>query len=196
MGLRLLFVVLTFSLFVARALPSMREHTSATPAPLQQASPPQQATPSPLPRCDGPEYRQFDFWIGEWDVRPANQPDAPVMSNVITREDDGCVIRERWQGARMTGQSVNIYDRSRAKWHQTWVDSTGGLHAYWGNRRADGAMAFEGELPPQSGAARVPTRLTFVPLGEDKVRQFSEVSKDGGTTWTVNYDLIYTRRKK
>ena len=117
------------------------------------------------------------------------------MSNVITKEDDGCVIRERWQGARMTGQSVNIYDRSRGKWHQTWVDSTGGLHAYWGMRRADGAMAFDGESSPQkSGGPRMPTKLTFFPLEDGKVRQLAEVSNDEGKTWTVTYDLIYRRR--
>jgi hypothetical protein len=157
--------------------------------------PPRPAPPPALPRCDGPEYRQFDFWIGDWDVRPANQPNIPPMSNVITREDDGCVIRERWKGARMTGQSVNIYDRSRGKWHQTWVDSTGGLHEYWGARTADGAIVFEGELPPrQSGGPRVSTRLTFFPLGPDKVRQFSEQSTDGGKTWTPNFDGLYVRK--
>ena len=119
------------------------------------------------------------------------------MSNVITKEDDGCVIRERWQGARMTGQSVNIYDRSRGKWHQTWVDSTGGLHAYWGTRRSDGAMAYAGDLPPsQKGGSRVSTRLTFFPLGDDKVRQLAERSDDDGKTWKATYDLIYTRRKR
>ena len=83
----------------------------------------------------------------------------------------------------------------RGKWHQTWVDSTGGLHEYWGVRNAEGAIAYEGDLPPrQSGGARVSTRLTFVPLGPDTVRQLSEVSNDGGKTWSVNFDLRYTRR--
>jgi hypothetical protein len=154
-------------------------------------------TPQALPRCDGPEYRQFDFWIGTWDVRPASQPEAAPMSNVITSEDDGCVIRERWKGARMTGQSVNIYDRSRGKWHQTWVDSTGGLHEYWGTRRPDGVMAFEGDLPPRRpGEGRVSTRMTFFPLASDKVRQLAESSNDGGKTWSVNVDLIYSKRKE
>ena len=157
---------------------------------------PQPAPPQALPRCEAEAYRQFDFWIGEWDVRPANQPVSPPMSNVITKEDDGCVIRERWKGPRMTGQSVNIYDRSREKWHQTWVDSTGGLHEYWGTRRSDGAMAFEGEQPPRiSGGPRVATKLTFFPLDADNVRQVAETSNDAGKTWTTTVDLIYTRRK-
>ena len=38
-----------------------------------------------------------------------------------------------------TGQSFNIYDRVRKQWHQTWVDSKGGLHEYWGGLE-DGNM--------------------------------------------------------
>lgn len=37
-------------------------------------------------------------------------------------------------------------------------------------------------------------RLTFFHESADRVRQFSErLNADG--TWSVNYDLIYTRRK-
>jgi hypothetical protein len=81
-------------------------------------------------------------------------------------------------------------------WFQTWVDSTGGLHEYHGNLDAKGNMAFIGETPGQPGQpARMPTKLTFFRLGPDQVRQLSEISTDGGKTWTINYDLLYTRRK-
>lgn len=38
-------------------------------------------------------------------------------------------------------------------------------------------------------------RLTFTKISEDKVRQFGERSNDGGSTWTVEYDLEYRRKK-
>jgi hypothetical protein len=147
-------------------------------------------------------YRDFDFWIGEWDVRPPGSPaNAPAAENIITQEYDGCVLQEHWKpgGAGTTGgggSSFNIYDATRKMWFQTWVDSMGGLHEYHGNLDEHGNMAFIGESPGGPGKpARVPTRLTFFRLGADQVRQFSEVSTDGGKTWTTNYDLIYTRRK-
>ncbi len=37
--------------------------------------------------------------------------------------------------------------------------------------------------------------LQFIPLGPDKVRQFSRGSTDGGKTWNVEYDFTYTRKK-
>jgi hypothetical protein len=149
-----------------------------------------------------PHYRDFDFWIGEWDVRPPGSPaNAPAAENIITQEYEGCVLQEHWKpgGAGTTGgggSSFNIYDATRKMWFQTWVDSIGGLHEYHGNLDEHGNMAFIGESPGGPGKpARVPTRLTFFRLGADQVRQFSEVSADGGKTWTTNYDLIYTRRK-
>ena len=37
-------------------------------------------------------------------------------------------------------------------------------------------------------------KLTFFNLGPDKVRQFDERTTDKGKTWTVGYDLTYTRK--
>jgi uncharacterized protein (TIGR02246 family) len=53
---------------------------------------------------------------------------------------------------------------------------------------------FATDLPYPPGKERLPTRLAFFKLGAGKVRQLSERSSDGGKTWTVNYDLIYSRR--
>ena len=147
-------------------------------------------------------YRDFDFWIGEWDVRPSGAPtNGPAAENIITQEYEGCVLQEHWKpgGPGSTGgggSSFNIYDVTRKMWFQTWVDSTGGLHEYHGNLDAKGNMAFIGETPGGPGQpARVPTKLTFLRLAPDQVRQLSEISTDGGKTWTTNYDLIYTKRK-
>jgi tetratricopeptide (TPR) repeat protein len=145
-----------------------------------------------------PKYREFDFWLGAWDVRPSGTPASqPPAENIITLEHDGCVVQEHWQAPNSNGQSFNIWDSSRGAWFQTWVDNGGGLHEYRGNLDAEGNMVFHGELaPPRGGTGRIPTRLTFFKLGPDRVRQLSEQSHDGGKTWSVAYDLIYVRRAK
>jgi hypothetical protein len=38
--------------------------------------------------------------------------------------------------------------------------------------------------------------MTFIRMGADKLRQFSEISLDGGKTWSSAYDFVYTRRAK
>ena len=164
--------------------------------------------PAPKPfDCSGSEYRQFDFWVGTWDVvpnpassvppaSPATSSQGPPASNVVERAHDGCVLVENWDDrSGSTGRSLNIYDRASRRWHQTWVDSSGGLHEYWGEL-VDGRMLFMGQVPLPANAAfqgRRTVRLSFTPMGPDKVRQLSESLKSDGT-WSVNYDLIYTRR--
>ena len=47
--------------------------------------------------CAAGEYRQFDFWVGRWEVT-AN--DRVAGHNEITVEEGGCVVHEHWAGAR------------------------------------------------------------------------------------------------
>jgi len=143
-------------------------------------------------------YRELDFWVGTWDVRPAKAPpDSPAAENVITLEHGDCVVQEHWRSlAGGTGSSFNIYDASRGMWYQTWVDAGGELHEYRGNPDAAGNLVLNGEVPGGPGQpARVTTRLTLFRQGSDQVRQLSESTLDGGATWSVNYDFTYTRRR-
>jgi hypothetical protein len=139
-----------------------------------------------------PKYNEFDFWVGTWDVRPRGQPNNPPAKNVVTKIDDGCVVHESWTAPGSVGQSFNIWDRTRQKWFQIWVDNSGGLHEYSGTY-SDNAMRYEGEAPagpPATGRAKV--RLTFFRIAPDTVRQFAERLQPDGT-WVPSYDLIYTR---
>ncbi len=143
-----------------------------------------------------PRTNEFDFWLGDWDVRPRNNLAAPPSRNVITKIHDGCVVLESYTAGGYTGQSFNMRDPSVGKWNQTWVDKGGGLHVYYGEVR-DGNMYYEGEMPDPTNPTtkRLRTRLTFFRLAADTVRQFSESTRDDGKTWTVNYDLLYTRKR-
>lgn len=143
-------------------------------------------------------YRELDFWVGDWDVRPSANPNAPASRNTITLEYNGCIVHEHWQPLGVAGgggESFNLYDRSFDEWRQTWVDATGGQHDYRGKLEGKN-MVYYGELPPPPGqTVRARTRLTFFNISRDSVRQFAETSPDGGKTWTTSYDLMYVRRK-
>ena len=88
----------------------------ASPATGQQASPPR--------ACTRPEHRQFDFWVGYWDVYVTGKPEKKVANSLIERLYDGCTIRENWRSASSTGGSLNMYDPADKRWHQTWHDSS------------------------------------------------------------------------
>src|SRR3982751_4856124 len=55
---------------------------------------------------DAPPRRQFDFWLGDWDVRDATG--KLVGRNRITRVQGGCALEEQWSGnGGVTGSSLN-----------------------------------------------------------------------------------------
>jgi len=48
--------------------------------------------------CSGPEYRQFDFWLGDWDTFEAGKVEV-VARTRVDRILDGCVLREDYESA-------------------------------------------------------------------------------------------------
>ena len=147
--------------------------------------------PAPKP-CAAPEYRQFDFWLGEWSVTDPGGKAAGV--NRITRILGGCALREEWTGAGgLTGTSLNMYDSPRRRWHQTWVDDKGNVLLLEGAFHG-GRMVLEGDAPAESGTL-VRQRITWSPLAGGRVRQLWESSTDSGKTWKTEFDGTYAKKK-
>jgi hypothetical protein len=141
-----------------------------------------------------PRMQELDFWLGDWDLRPRGSPGATPTRNVITKIHDGCVLLESYTAPGYTGQSFNIRDPSMGRWTQSWVDKAGGFHLYHGEVR-NATMYYDGEMPdPSDPTKRIRTRVTIQRIAADTLRQFAETTRDG-STWTQNYDFIYTRHK-
>ena len=139
-------------------------------------------------------HSRFDFWLGEWDVRdPAGKL---VGHNRIESAHAGCALVENWRGqGGVTGTSVNVYDRDRARWHQTWVDSGGGLLQLDGGI-VGAAMVLEGDAVDADAPRKVTRqRVTWTPQADGGVRQLWEASSDDGATWKVVFDGRYTRKR-
>jgi hypothetical protein len=148
-----------------------------------------EAKPSPGP-CGTPEHRQFDFWLGNWQVRAADG--KLVGANRIERALGGCALHESWRGVSgHQGHSYNIYDASRHRWHQTWVDDQGLLLELNGGL-VGGRMVLNGETVDSTGR-RAEQRITWERLDRGNVRQRWESSGDGGVTWSIVFDGIYSR---
>ena len=71
----------------------------------------------PTEPCTAPEHRQFDFWVGEWQV-------GPTQSS-ITLDASGCTVHEHWKG-QVPGKSISVYDPRDEQWHQTYFFGPGG----------------------------------------------------------------------
>lgn len=138
-----------------------------------------------------PEFRQFDFWIGDWDVKaPGGQPAGSSSVQLILGQ---CIIFENWtSGAGSNGKSFNIYDVNDKKWHQTYVDDKGTFSHYIGGL-VNGEMVVIAENIV--GGKKTLAKMTFSKLSNGDVRQHGENSNDDGKTWTTSFDLTYTRKK-
>lgn len=157
-------------LLVAAATPALAQTTPATPP------------------CQETERRQFDFWVGDWDVYPTGQ-DVLVAHSTIEKLYGGCAVRENWKPLKGTGGgSLNAFVPGDRSWRQIWTDSSGTWAEFKGNW--DGkAMVIQGDW---GGTL---TRMSYSPLPDGTVRQFGETSSDGGKSWKMTFDLTYRRAR-
>lgn len=144
--------------------------------------------------CTSAESRQFDFWLGEWDVSPGQSP-VVVAESTIGLHDQGCVILEDWRPFRNAhGHSINIYDAADGKWHQTWADASGTRTEYSGSVDTDGVMRLDTLSPPQPGASPARQRMNFQRIDASTVRQWGEAFDATQQTWTTTWSFTYRRR--
>ncbi len=152
------------------------------------------------PCLHDPRYRQFDFWLGRWEVYGNVEKTGPFYGhNTITRTEQGCLIMEQWQGASgSTGTSMNYYDGTIDQWVQRWVSGGGTVIDYAGGliERPDNSQAMQlvGKIYYASDLQQPQIRDfrgTWTPLDHGVVQQFFEESTDGGKSWYPWFNGFY-----
>lgn len=182
---------------------------TATKAPAPSDAPakpePQASRPeAPSKACAAPEHRQFDFWIGEWDLvlRARKSPTSDEWSeatatNHIRSLLGGCVIEESFTAAGpespWAGVSVSSYQPQTSKWRQTWVDDQGSYLAFAGGWQ-DGKMTLLGEPRVKEGKT-IQMRMVFSEIRQDHIYWTWERTEDAGGAWTPMMTIRYTRRR-
>jgi hypothetical protein len=153
-----------------------------------------QQNPPKSPCTTNPVYRQFDFWIGEWE---AFGPRGKGGDSRVERLLDSCVILENWTSVQgnYSGKSYNTFNAATGKWQQYWVDNKGGVTQYFDGHFENDKMILQTADQKQADGSSKIQKMTFYRLGADKVRQHGESSIDGGATWKTDFDLEYRRKK-
>ena len=152
-----------------------------------------QSGPAPPAACTAPEYRQFDFWVGEWDVYPSGK-DKLVSRSRIEKLYAGCTIRENWMPlSGNNGGSLNMYDPVEKRWHQLWQDSQNSRVQFDGGLVGK-EMVLTGfwagvNGPGQDGVIR----MVYTPNPDGSVRQHGSISTDQGMTWSDAFDFTYRK---
>jgi hypothetical protein len=146
----------------------------------------------PASHCAGAEYREFDFWVGSWDVYPTGGSQL-VAHSLIESVYNGCGVRENWMPLEMenSGGSLNSYVATERLWRQTWVDSSGARVDFKGGLKGR-AMVLQGYwqdfLAPGKHAL---VRMTYSRAPDGSVRQLGEASEDNGKSWHPSFDFTY-----
>jgi hypothetical protein len=151
------------------------------------------AAAAPPLACAGDETRQFDFWLGEWDVYGGADGARLVGHNRIERSGNGCWLSEHWQSTRGSdGTSLNAWDAQFKVWRQFWVGADGVVLRLQGGLR-DGAMVMTGDLPKADGGMQR-QRISWTPKPDGSVVQLWEISDDDGKSWTTSFLGRYRRK--
>ncbi|MGH2592089.1 MAG: hypothetical protein ACRDGG_01105 [Anaerolineae bacterium] len=137
-----------------------------------------------------PEARQFDFWIGEWNLtwaeggRGANSIRAILNRRVTLENFDGS------PSTPLQGMSVSTYNPRLGKWQQTWVDNQGSYLDFVGEFK-DGKMALQREAVIDG--EEIVQRMVWYNITRDELEWNWERSDDRGRTWKVLWHIHYRR---
>lgn len=150
--------------------------------------------------CAAPEFRQFDFWLGEWDLTwPAEQwggrrGEFGHGANTVTTILDSCVVHEsfRFPAQKYNGNSVSTYSKKRGIWQQTWVDNSGGYLIFTGKFK-NGKM--ELRTPPRKQDDKTSiSRMVFRNITPNSLDWDWQRSDDAGQSWKNIWNIHYQRK--
>jgi len=150
--------------------------------------------------CAGTEFRQFDFWLGEWNLTwPAEQTggkegDVGTGTNAILPLFDGCGVEESFSttDGSFQGRSFSIYDQRSGMWKQTWVDNQGGYLSFRGSY-ANNTMELRTETEEREGETVV-QRMVFRSITPESLKWDWQGSRDGGQNWNDLWNVTYERK--
>lgn len=155
-----------------------------------QAQTPQRQTP-----CADAAYRAFDFWLGTWEVfgiDAQGKVGAKAGTNVITSQEQGCLILEQWTGiSGGTGQSYNYYDPSMQRWRQLWISAAATID-YEGGLNEAGEMLLEGDIVYRNGTV-APFKGKWTPKPDGTIIQHFDQYNAQTEQWAPWFTGLYKK---
>lgn len=145
----------------------------------------------PTHLCSEDAFKQFDFWLGTWEVTTPSG--AVAGTNEITSEENGCLILETWTSATGgTGQSYNYYNPASEKWRQVWV-SSGFVIDYEGGLTESGSMKLEGVITYTASKLEADFTGEWSLNQDGTVTQHFEQYDPEKDEWSTWFTGIYTK---
>lgn len=156
--------------------------------------------------CREAAAREFDFWIGEWNVvNRQRRPDGTAWGVTGTATDrvypvaGGCGIVEHWRGNTAQGHVVGYSLRAWNPGHGAWD-----LVLLWPAPEQPRFFTLRGGFRHGRGdfvrtftdpaGNDVESRFTFSDITSDSLRWNNGTSRDGGKTWATTWIMEFSRR--
>ena len=137
------------------------------------------------------QHRQFDFWVGNWEVTD-KAGDTVYGHNSISSREKGCMLLEEWRSTgAFTGSSINFYNPSDSQWYQYWVDNGTSIIQTSGGLK-NGSMVMRGKIYYLKSGRTAKFRGKWTPLEDGRVQQFFE-EKDSQGKWQTWFDGYYRK---
>ena len=133
--------------------------------------------------------KQFDFWLGEWEV---TWGEDGVATNHVLRIMNDRIIQENFSSSDLQGMSVSSFDRERGVWCQTWVDNNGTYLDFTG-KFEDGKMILVRDAIVRGEKCK--QRMVWHNIEADRFDWNWERSDDYGKTWLALWEIKYRRKK-
>lgn len=141
--------------------------------------------------CCTPEFKQFDFWIGNWDVY--DTLGNKVGENKILTTQDSCLIQENWKSKGQTGTSNNYYNKADSTWNQVWVDNSGTVLVLKGKRESNKMILKTAKQLSKKGKYYF-NQITWENNANGTVTQTWDVLFEDGILITRAFKGIYKRK--
>ncbi len=134
----------------------------------------------------------LDFWVGTW-IADSHRPDGSgkvqvqkdAASNTVTKTMDGKVVEENFSMPGFTGRSLSVHNAGSNRWHQTWVDNSGGYLAFEGGKQGD-------EFVLNQVFPSADMRMRFTQIKPDSFVWIWEKKEAG--KWNLRWQLDYRRK--
>lgn len=144
--------------------------------------------------CCTENYRHFDFWAGNWEVRDSSG--NLLGHNHIEVIQEKCALQEHWTSAKGgSGTSLSYYDGQTDSWYQNWVDRFGGVIQMKGGLEGKNMVMLTEKRKIKDSDAFSWNKTTWIPLNDGRVRHIWEQTKDSGKTWNLVFDGFYSKVK-
>jgi hypothetical protein len=141
--------------------------------------------------CCTDKHSEFDFWIGEWDVR--NPDGTAAGNNRIEKVQNNCILQENWTSvqANYTGTSNNFYNYKTKQWDQIWIDNQGQSLHLKGNKVGN-QMILQSDAEKDKDGNMFINRVTWTKNEDGSVRQLWETITNG-TEISIAFDGLYKK---